>query len=178
MDIQTHTRTQQIKRLSRYLLIALNGVRFLMYLGWPGIIFIAVYAEGHLPLGDNRVFVEKSDYLLKGLILPTYAVALVIMLRINQEFRGLMKQYINGHIFSDEAIGCVKTALKAVIAYILVYFLQALIGLIYNSSIGAATEFSPVKEIIIPLIFIGLMFTLLWALEIGRDLNEESEGTI
>lgn len=178
MDIQTHSRTQQIKRLSRYLHLALNAVRYVLYLGWAGIAFIAFYAEGYLPMGNTQVLVEQSDYMLKGLILPIYAVALVIILRINFEFRGLMKQYMKGNIFSGEAIGYVKNALKGVIAYVLVYLLQAIIGLVYNSSIGAAVEFSLIKEVVLPLIFIGLMFTLLWALEIGRDLNEESEGTI
>ncbi len=178
MDIQVHTRTQQIKHLSRYLYTALNGLRYLFYLGWPGIVFIAVFSEGHLPMGETKVFVAKNDYFLKGLILPTYAIALIIMLKINREFRCLMRQYMKGQIFSDEAIGYVKAALKAVIAYILMYLLQALIGLIYNSTIGVAVEFSLIKEIVIPMILIGLMFTLLWALEIGRDLNEESEGTI
>lgn len=178
MDIQTHSRTQQIKKLSRHLHTALNGIRFILYLGWPGIIFIAIFAEGQLYMGDTQVFVAKNDYLLKGLILPLYAIALVIMLRINREFRGLLQQFMKGHIFSAEAIGNVKGALGAGIAYTGVYVLQALIGIVYNSSINAPIEFSFVKEIVFPLIFFGLMLTLIWALEIGRDLNEESEGTI
>lgn len=178
MDIQTHSRTQQIKRLSRHLHTALNSIRYVLYLGWVGIAVLALFAEGHLYMGDSKVFVAKNDYLLKGLILPTYAVALVIMLRINYEFRGLMKQYMKGHIFSDEAIGYVKGALKAGIAYIGVWLLQAVVGIVYNSSIGEPIEFSFAKEIVLPFIFFALMFTLLWALEIGRDLNDESEGTI
>lgn len=178
MDIQTHSRTQQIKRLSRHLHTALSGIRYILYLGWPAIAFLALFAEGYLAMGDTDVFVAKDNYLLKGLILPLYAIALVIMLRINREFRGLMKQYMKGHIFSDEAIGYVKNALKAGIAYIAVYILQALVGIVYNNSIDAPIEFSFAKEIIIPLVFFGLMFTLMWALEIGRDLNEESERTI
>lgn len=178
MDIQMHSRTQQITRLSRHLYTALNGIRYILYLGWPGIVFLAIFAEGHLSMGDSEVFVAKDNYLLKGLILPLYAIALVIMLRINREFRGLMKQYMKGHIFSDEAICHVKNALKTGIAYIVIYLLQALMGIVYNNSMGAPFEFSFAKEIIIPSVFFGLMFTLLWALEIGRDLNEESEGTI
>ncbi len=178
MDLQSHSCTHRIRRLSYYLHMVLNGIRFLLYLGWPGIIYVGFFAQGHLPMGNNSVFLAHDDYILKAVILTTYVVALITMLGINRAFRQLMRQYMRSEIFSNEAVSHVKATVKGVVAYIFIYWLQALIGIVINSSKGIPTEFSALNEVVVPMTFVGVMFTLLWALEIGRDLYEESEGTI
>ncbi len=178
MDIQTHSRTQQIKRLSRHLYGALSALRYLLHLGWLGIAIVVFIPQGTLVVGDTAIPVGKDDYLLKGLILPLYALGLALMIKLNHHFRDLMKQYMKGHIFSDQAISSVKGALNTGIAFVLLSWVHVLTAAIYSYSSGAPLDFSFTTEILIALIYFGLMYTLLWALEIGRDLNEESEKTI
>ncbi|SEA47624.1 hypothetical protein [Alkalimonas amylolytica] len=178
MDIQTHSRTRQIKQLSRYLFIALTGFRYLLLLGWPAIVVVAFIPSGSLYLGDALIPIENMSLPFKGGILALYAVGLTIMLRINHHFRALMKQFMQGHIFGPEAIASVRGALHSGMVFFILSWLYVLFGLIYDYSINSELDFSFVTEIAIACIYFGLMYTLLWALEIGADLNEESEKTI
>ncbi|MDP4535771.1 hypothetical protein Q3O60_06205 [Alkalimonas collagenimarina] len=178
MDIQTHSRTRQIKQLSRYLFIALTGLRYLLFLGWPAIVAIAFIPSGSLYLGEALIPIESISLPFKGFILVLYAVGLTIMLRINHHFRQLMKHFMQGHIFDPDAIGSVRGALHSGIVFFLLSWLYVLLGLIYDYSVNSRLDFSFTTEIVIACIYFGLMYTLLWALEIGADLNEESEMTI
>jgi|SRR5690554_221205 len=178
MDIQTHSRTWQIKRLSRYLSIVLTGFRYLLFLGWPAIVVVLFLPSGTLLLGNALIPIESISPLFKGVILALYAVGLVVMLRINHYFRELMKQFMKGNIFGSQAIGNVRGALHSGIVFFILSSVQALVGCVYDYSVNAKVDISFTTEIIIACIYFGLMYTLLWALEIGCDLNEESEMTI
>ena len=178
MDIQTHSRTQQIKQLSRYLFIALTGFRYLLFLGWPAIAVVAFIPSGSLYLGDALIPIESINLSFKGLILALYAAGLFIMLRISYHFRELMKQFMQGDIFGAEAIASVRGALHSGIVFFILSWLHALLGCIYDYSVNSTLDISFATEIVIACIYFGLMYTLLWALEIGADLNEESEMTI
>lgn len=178
MDIQTHSRTRQIKQLSRYLFFVLTGFRYLLLLGWPAIIVVAFLPSGSLSLGEALIPIESISLQFKWLILALYAVGLTIMLKINHHFRQLMKHFMQGHIFGPQAIASVRGALHSGIVFFLLSWLYALLGLIYDYSESAKLDISFATELVIAGIYFGLMYTLLWALEIGADLNEESEMTI
>lgn len=178
MDIQTHSRTRQIKQLSRYLSIALTGLRYLLFLGLPGLVIVAFLPTGTLKIGNASVPLESTGFLLKAVILSLYACGLIIMIKMNHHFRTLMKQFIDGNIFGHEAIAQVRGALNSGIVFFVLSCVHALFGCIYNYSAGAPLDISFATEIVIACVFFGLMHTLLWALEIGCDLNEESEMTI
>lgn len=178
MDIQTHSRTHQIKRLSRYLFIVLTGFRYLLFLGWPALAVVAFLPSGSLFLGNTLIPIESISLPFKWLILALYAAGLVVMLRINHHFRELMKQFMKGNIFGQQAIGSVRGALHSGIVFFILSSVQALLGCVYHYSVSAKLDISFTTEIIIACIYFGLMYTLLWALEIGCDLNEESEMTI
>lgn len=178
MDIQTHSRTHQIKQLSRYLFIALTSIRYLLFLGLPGLVVVAFLPAGTLKVGNASVPLESAGFLLKGVILSLYACGLIIMIKMNHHFRALMKQFIDGNIFGHEAIAQVRSALNSGIVFFVLSCVHALFGCLYNHSIGAPLDITFATEIVIAGVFFGLMHTLLWALEIGCDLNEESEMTV
>ncbi len=178
MDIQAHSRTQQIKQLSRYLFIVLTGFRYLLFLGWPAIAVVAFLPSGSLFLGDALIPVESISLSFKWSILALYAAGLVVMLKINRHFRELMKQFMKGNIFGFQAINSVRGALHSGIVFFILSSVQALVGSVYNYSVNSKLDISFTTELVIACIYFGLMYTLLWALEIGCDLNEESEMTI
>ncbi|MEE2022971.1 hypothetical protein [Alkalimonas mucilaginosa] len=178
MDIQTHSRTHQIKQLSRYLYFVLTGMRYLLFLGGPAIVVVAWIPDGGLYLGNALIPIESISLLLKGGILALYAIGLLMMLRITQHFRQLMQQFMQGHIFHPKAIASVRGALHGGMLFFLLSWLYALLGSLYDYFVHARLDISFATEIVIACIYFGLMYTLLWALEIGADLNEESEMTI
>jgi hypothetical protein len=178
MDIQAHARTQQIKELSQCLYNALTGLRYLLFLGWPAILFLAFFAEGELHVGESSLLIEKLGVFSKSLILFLFALGLILMLRINHHFRELMRHFTRGNVFSIHAITHVRGALKNGILFFALSLFQELAGWIYTLTNAPTFNISFTGDIIIAGIFFGLMYTLLWTFEIGCDLNEESDLTI
>lgn len=178
MDIQQHSRTHQIKQLAHYLYLALSGFRYLLFLGWPALVVVAFIPEGTLQLGSVAVPFGVGDELLKGAILLLYAAGLLVMIRLTQCFRRLMLQYRVGQLFSEDAINSVRGALRVGIVFVVLSWVHAIAGSLYQYIHTGLLDISFASEILIAVIYFGLMYTLLWALEIGSDLNEESEMTI
>lgn len=85
---------------------------------------------------------------------------------------------MQGNIFGQKAITSVREALHSGIVFFVLSWFHALVGCVYDYIASSSLDISFATEIIIACIYLGLMYTLLWALEIGADLNEESEMTI
>ncbi|MDO3387190.1 hypothetical protein QWI17_15210 [Gilvimarinus sp. SDUM040013] len=179
VDIQFHSRTTQIQLLSRHLYRALSAVRFVLHSFWLLIAYFAVTpGEATLYLGDTPVKIAEGEFLAKGLILGLYAIGLFLMLKITHHFRNLMYYFEAGNIFERPAIDSVHQALKAGIAFATMSFIQAIIGSVYTFRAHALVDISFTTQILVAIIYFGLMYTLLWTLEIGHDLKDESEMTI
>lgn len=178
MDIQKHARTQQIKRLSTYLYSLLTAIRYMLFLGWPALVYVAFASKGTIQIGSSSLPLDTLNSLAKILIVTLFSAGLVLMLKLNHYFRELMRHFSLGDIFSISAIAQVKGALKMGILFFILSVIQELFSRFYILSNTSEFNISLGAYIIIATIFFGLMYTLLWALEIGCDLNEESNLTI
>lgn len=179
MDIQQHERIARIKQISGYLYVGLTWARYLFWVMCPLIVGVVLFgSNGTLILGDVQTAVTELSVAQRGLLLAVVAVVLFFLLNVIHHFRGLMRYFSAGDIFNEKAIDHARKALH----YSLGFFLAHIAGSIAMSAylyIGAQDfQISLDGNYIFGLLVFGLMFVLLWALEIGRDLNEESELTI
>jgi len=178
VDIRNNARTQQIQNLSGHLYHALSFLRYILYMGWVGIATLVFIPEGNYWVGDANIQVASGNFFLKGLILMLYAFGLLVMLKLNEAFRNLMKQYMKGNIFTEQAIFYVRSALKAGIAVVVISLLHQITGAVYSYFYNSEIDISFAPQIVAAVIYFALMYILLWALEIGGDLNDESINTI
>lgn len=178
MDIKKHARTHQIKKLSKYLFKMLQGMRFVLFLGWPAIFFFAFFAEGMINIGEASILIETLDVFPKIFILAIFSTGLMLMLSINHHFKELMLHFSHGDVFSDEVIKHARGALKSGVFYFCLWIFQKIIGWIFIETSSPIFDIPSIADFIIACTIFGMMYTLLWTLEIGNDLNQESEQTI
>lgn len=179
MDIQKHSRTEQIKKLSRKLFTFLTLFKYLLYMCWPLMIFIAFFFDkGTLKLGDVVFNIEEMVIWFKELVLLLYAIALYMAIRLTNSFRQIMKHFMAGHIFTKKAVLSVRSGLHAGLMFFIMIIVQKASGLALAMINNMPSYIELEIDFFIAISFFGLMYILLWALEIGCDLNEESEMTI
>lgn len=179
MDIQLHSRTEQIKKLSQKLFIFLTLFKYLLYLCWPFMIFLAFFFDkGTLKLGDYIFDIEKMGIEFKIFTLSLYAIALYLAVRLTNSFRQLMKHFMAGQIFTNQSVLIMKKALNSGLMFFAMMIVQKTSGFMLAVYINKPIYFELEIDFLIAISFFGLMYISLWALEIGCDLNEESEMTI
>ena len=71
-----------------------------------------------------------------------------------------------------------RLSLKNGMLFFALSLLHKLFGWLHTLSTDPGFSIAFIGHTIIAGIFFGLMYTLLWTLEIGSDLNEESDLTI
>lgn len=120
---------------------------------------------------------ETRLFLIFGLLL-IFAPAIYIL----TQFQGLIACFYNGDIFNTEAL---KRARNGYSAYLyttiaaIVFHLIAIAIVAVNSANGTDTRiWNWVHETLSSLIHLGFLSLVLWAMEIGTDLNAEVELTI
>jgi hypothetical protein len=179
MNIQQHARIEQIKKLSGSMRRLLSLIAGLLWLFWP---VLAVFALVIFLPGSKA----GPPSVLEGIgILLAGGALLVLTQKTVRYARDLMAHFSEGEIFNSRTL---HTARKALF--------YSLIGLVIDIGFGIFNAFVPLSESpheandtvasIFELVstgfngfmFFGLMFVMLWTLEIGRDLYEESELTI
>lgn len=179
MDIQKHSRTEQIKKLSRKLFSFLTLFKYLLYLCWPFMVFLAFFFdEGTLKLGDYIFDIVQMGIWFKAFVLVLYAIGLYLAIRLTNSFRLLMKHFMSGRIFTHQAILSMRTALNTGLMFFIMMIVQKTCGLVLAIMNNMFFYIELEIDFLIAISFFGLMYILLWALEIGCDLNEESEMTI
>lgn len=182
MNVQQHERIARIKQISGYLYVCLTWIRYPIWLVWPLLVGVALF-------GDKPNFTIVStmiDPLVLSLGLRLLIAAIIsafglLTLKLIHHFRALIKHFADGDIFNKNAI---DHARKALLNGMLIYGLH--MGTVLAEWIFGAVQAAhntPISvtvnaNFILVLMFFGLMYVLLWALEIGCDLNEESELTI
>lgn len=179
MNIQKHHRINQIKSMSQYLYFFLTCIHFLLCLA-PIFLAWLIFKEGKgnfTYLGVN-LNIEDLTSLQRILITTHLFILLLFILKTIYHFRELIWHFSKGNIFNRKAIENARKALFSGLFFYVFYLVS-----LFSIWIYLSTQQQPISIVIdgslaLGLIFFGLMYVLLWSLEIGADLNEESELTI
>ena len=178
MNLQRHERIAQIKKLSRYLYLALTGIQYLLCVGCLlTIIWLWAGTEGVVSL-DRSMAIANVSFVQRCLITVIVSVFLSMLLRANYHLRQLVLLFAGGDIFNRKAISHARMTLRHALLIYGFYTATSLSMWGYLSITNQTFKVSLNGNYFFGLIVFGLMHILLWALEIGCDLNEESELTI
>lgn len=180
MNVQQHERIARIKKVSGYLHMCLTGMRYLLWVIWPLMVMLILFGnQGTFVIFDGASFDAADVGLLPrvGMVI-VLSIFLFLAAQLIFHFRELIRHFSNGDIFNKKAIGHAQKALWNGLLIYGFYLASLIVNWFYS-----ATKSSPIVvpvnlDFIGALMFFGLMYVLLWALEIGCDLNEESELTI
>lgn len=179
MNIQKHARIKNIQKLSGYLLKALTWISYAIAIAWPLLAIIMLIGDEKLSIAfaDAKLSIADINYALRLLICAVISVAFFFLLKGLYQFRELMRYFIKGEIFNAAAIEHARKALFNGLIVFAVFIVYEFAGWIYKI-LNTSTISISIPVIIYGCIFFGLMYVLVWALEIGRDINEESDLTI
>lgn len=179
MNIQQHERIARIKQISGYLYVGMTWVRYLLWALCPLIAGLVLFgSKGTLHLGDVQTTMADLSLVQRVLVLALIAVILFFILKVIHHFRALMRYFSVGDIFNKNAIENARKALHYALGFFVVHMVSSLAMSAYLLSDTQNFSISFDGDYLLGFLIFGLMFVLLWALEIGCDLNEESELTI
>jgi len=183
MNVQQHERIAHIKTLSGYLCSALTWIGCLLWVFFP-LMAIALLADTSgkarytFLLGDVTVKDVDLSYPQRILVVLAMVVLFFFVIKLTTNLRELIRFFSKGEIFNRNAIQHARRALLHGLAVFGFYLSTLCAGWVYSFFHSATVHVSLNAGIIFGLLFFGLMYVLLWSLEIGADLNEESELTI
>lgn len=180
MNIQQDARIAKIKKLSRYLYLCLTGIHYLLWVLCP-IAIIVIFASSNATFTFmETIKVSGTDitFLQRAMMLTYLALFYFFVLKMSYHFRELIRSFSLGDIFNKKAIEHARKALLNGLALYVIYLMSLFAGWAYFLLNHPTNKIEMNGDFIIGFIFFGLMYILLWALEIGADLNEESELTI
>jgi hypothetical protein len=179
MNIQQHERIARIKKLSRYLYLTLTGIQYLLWVLWPlTLIWLWVGTESVITLFDKSIDSASLNLLQRSLIGIVISVFLLVLMKVTYHLRQLILDFSTGNIFNKNAIGHARKALQYALGTYAIFVGGTLATWIYLYMSHQRFHVTLNGDFIFGLVIFGLMYVLLWALEIGCDLNEESELTI
>lgn len=179
MNIQQHERIVRIKKLSRGLYLALTGAEYLLWLVWPlALAWLWLGTKGTITLLEHSMDAASLGFLQRCLIAAVISLLLLLLIKVARHMRQLMLHFAEGDIFNRQAIDHARKALHHALGIYGIYLLSSLTMALYIFITHQSFDFSINGNFILGLIIFGSMYILLWALEIGCDLNEESELTI
>lgn len=179
MNVQQHERIARIKQISGYLYVCLTWIRYVLWVMWPLIaVMFFMGNKVNFTVGTVQIDDVELTLTLRLMLVTIASLLLFLALKLIHHFRALIKHFAEGDIFNKNAI---DHARKALLNGLVIYGLY--VGSALASWLYVATQTTQVSadinvNFILALMFFGLMYVLLWALEIGCDLNEESELTI
>jgi hypothetical protein len=181
MNIQRHSRIEKIKKLSRYLYLFLTG---LFYVNGAVFLGVAVFtffgsSSNFTNNYDNTTFtLSDLKYWQKILLAIHFSIFPLLILKIIHHARHLVYHFSIGDIFNVDSI---QQARKVLITGLLIYgyYLISLFSVwVYKLTQGAMPNITVDGNYLLGFTGFGILTVLLWALEIGADLNKESELTI
>ena len=182
MNIQQHQRIAQIKKVSGYLAVTLTWIGYLMWLLWPALLLPLLPNTTIKLMGSDACKAMSNlalGYPARIVIVLLSGIGLYFAQQFVRHLRDLMRHFSRGEIFNAGAITLAKRALSRAM---ILFWLN--IGFLFASQIVRAMNSAWQSITIDPSVLIygflafGLMYVLLWTLEIGHDLNEESELTV
>lgn len=181
MNVQRHQRIEQIKKLSEYLRRTLTLVGYLLWLAWPMLLLLPfIHSDGTLKIGENLSFAYHELTLMQRIALSGVFAVVVVVSQFSVRYaRDLMAHFSEGEIFNRNVLQTARKAIHFGIAMVGIDVLFDLTGAVYRLFSSGEIHLSALFGTLFNgFLFFGLMYVLLWALEIGSDLNEESELTI
>ncbi len=179
MNVQQHERIARIKQFSRYLYVCLTWIRYFLWVMWP--LVAVAFLFGHkatLKIGLIQIDDVELSIVQRVLLVAVVSAFMFLALKLVYHFRELIQHFSSGDIFNKKAIDHARKALLNGLVIYALYLSTLLASWIYVATQSSQTTVSINADFILVLMFFGLMYILLWALEIGCDLNEESELTI
>ena len=179
MNVQQHERIARIKQISGYLYVCLTWIRYALWLMWPLIALIFFMGDKvNFTIGAMQIDDVELTLILRLAIVTIASAFLFLTLKLIHHFRALIKHFAEGDIFNKNAIDHARKALLNGLVIYGLYVGSAIASWLYNAAHTTQIQVMLNGDFILALMFFGLMYVLLWALEIGCDLNEESELTI
>jgi hypothetical protein len=176
MNVQRHVRIAQIRKLSAYMRHALRAFEYLIYIGFIVAVLMIPAAEGlTLKLGSETVAPDDVTMGQRVVVLGGVSIVLFLTLFVARYMRQLMEQFREGKVFDIDAIRLARKAVNCALALYLFKVLTDVAGIVYSGKIempGLALT------LLYGFFYFGLVQVILWALEVGRDLSDESELTI
>ena len=179
MNIQQHARTIHIQKLSGYLLTPLTCLIYILGIAWPLLTAAILIGDSNVTftLGYTKLKVADLSYPLRIFICLLLSIAFFFALKGFYQFRELMRYFKKGEIFNVAAVTHARKTLFNGLVVFSVGIAHEIAGWVYKITETSTLSIS-IPLIIYGCIFFGLMYVLVWALEIGHDLNEESDLTI
>jgi hypothetical protein len=191
MNVQQHERIAQIKKLSGYMNVALRWGGYFLWLAWLFFVLsIMSGGDAKFRVGDYPILASELNYWERALLSLVVTAFIFLLILIVQHIRELMRYFHQGEIFNKAAIAHARKALHYALIVWGSCLMLGIVSWLYTvlvthpmlklggGKVALKVNFAINGDIFIGLMFFGLMYLLLWSLEIGRDLNEESELTI
>ena len=195
MQVQSHQRIASIRKVSRYFLflsslaliltpIVAIGAILAVFLMPGGSMDLGQYLLKNAVVGSDAFDILKSGLTMQMKLLS--ALGLVVFFGLLwilfKHLNHLLNCFYEGEIFNRKAIFHAKKAFFYNCLGTAVYLAGNLVCIVYASIYGEGGHFKAfgylLAETVDSMIWIGITLLILWPLEIGVDLNEESELTI
>lgn len=178
MDLQRHDRISKIKRWSRNLGRVLTVMGYVLWLGWPASVLL-FSGSGTFHLFDTKLDRSQLSVLALCALLMAYWCFLVLVQLLVLHARKLLAHFSAGDVFNQGALDAAGKALRyGIVLFIFELGARAAVTLHEMTRGGSYSIKIPLDELVNGLLFFGVMYVLLWTLEIGRDLHQESSLTI
>lgn len=178
MDLQRHHRIRKIKQWSRYLGRILTVIGYALWLGWPASLLL-ISGSGTFNLFDTKFERSQVSVLTQSVLLVAFWGFLALAQLLVLHIRRLMVHFSAGDVFNQGALDAAGKALRYGIAlFVFELVVQSAFMLLVKPRAGSHSIKIPIDELVNGLLFFGVMYVLLWTLEIGRDLHQESSFTI
>jgi hypothetical protein len=176
MNVQRHTRIAHIKKLSGFLSSGLKFAQYAIWLFLP-VILTMPFSSGNLTLKLGESLIAPADVTQsqRMALAAGLGVMLVLTLLIIRYLRQLMEQFSEGRVFDGDAIRIARKAVNCALALYLFKVVLEIAGVIYSGKFQIP---GPALTVFYGIFYFGLVQVMLWALEVGRDLSDESELTI
>lgn len=179
MNIQQHARITRIKTLSRYLYWGLTGIHYLLWALLPlTLSWLWFGVPGMITLFDRSIDSASLSLVQRCLVMVPVVLFLLMLLKVTYHLRQLILHFVRGDIFNKTATTHARKALHYALVTYGVFVCSTVATWIYLYVTHHYFSVTLNGDFIFGLVIFGFMYVLLWALEIGCDLNEESELTI
>lgn len=176
MDIQRHERIKQIKKLSVYLSKALRFAEFMIWMAIP-LAYVIFLASNSFTLKLGRIVVLPADLTApqRLAVAALTTITLLLTLLAVRYSRQLMEQFSQGRVFDVEAMRMARKAVNCALALFALEILIEIGAMVYTGTLQIP---GPALTVFYGFLVFGLLHIMLWSLEVGCDLSDESELTI
>lgn len=176
MNVQRHARIAQIRKLSAYMRHALRFFEYLIYIGFIAAVLMIPAAKGlSVKLGSETFAPAEVTMSQRLLVLGGISIVLLLTLFVARYMRQMMEQFREGKVFDVDAIRLARKAVNCALVLYLFKVGTEIAGIVYSGKIEVP---GLPLTLLYGFFYFGLVQVILWALEVGRDLSDESELTI